>query len=308
VTAATVRYLRYHHIASPEEMVGDVDPAELEEMMNSAQPEEFKDGTLYWSYLRQLVLRGCLEKAWIVLMRHSLFAVASVMNRSNDGEKQMAYDRDPIYFAKMVEIHQGFLQLKEIMLRAPLPGGRKEDYDDALGFEDRFDDGVEEADHFMEGLDVSPSDYKFWETEDASAPADYPVIYSAESAARIHRQWNDYVKNVRPSFQLSKRIRGIDSILAILSGDFTGVHFDSWAQKVCAELLYRHPDSRPGQISKRAKRIIEGFPTEDDNTEHISTILSIMEGDAARAIGLMYELGGAAGAALPATLVSSIKL
>lgn len=305
-TAATVRYLRYHHLDIPEEMLNDSEPDEITEMMNSAHPEQFKKGSVYWEYVRQLVLRGALEKAWNVLSKHSIFVIASSICKDSEG-----YGRNPTEFAEMTEIYQGFSKLKEIMLRAPLPGGRNENYDDALVSEDCSEDVIEEAFLFMDGLDIVPSDYKFWETaystvSNGATTIEHSTVFNEKLAIQKHRQWSEYVKDIRPYFALSKRLRAVDSILAILSGDFSGVNFDTWAQQVCAELLYRHPDSRPAQISKRTRRIVDQFLRDNENSAHINTVVNIMEGDAGNAIELIYASGGAAGAALPATLVGSV--
>jgi len=40
-----------------------------------------------------------------------------------------AGDHDPYYAVKMDEIKEGFLVIRELMMRAPLPSGRNDEYD-----------------------------------------------------------------------------------------------------------------------------------------------------------------------------------
>jgi len=92
-------------------------------MLDSTQPEQFDDGSLYWKYVQTLVLRGCLQAAWEALSNHSLFVTCMQSADSYAG------DHDPYYAAKMDEIKEGFLVIRELMMRAPLPGGRNDEYD-----------------------------------------------------------------------------------------------------------------------------------------------------------------------------------
>jgi hypothetical protein len=310
-TADTVRYLRYNQVSEPEA----VDPVGIREMLDSMQPQEFDGGALYWKYLTSLVLAGCLEKAWSVLSRHSLYMTA--MTTSTD-------DEDTYYAASMEETRQGFHDVMEIFLRAPLPGGRNSDYDDVMGTPDWQEQDVDEGSnvkqnvdsYLLEGLDVAGQDYKFWESgSDAStsassasgarASADYPMLYSPDAAIRKHRQWREYVRERRLSFSLTRRIPEIDALLAILTGDFSGaVVFESWAERLLAELLYRQPDLRPRHLSARTRKIIKDCTGEDASKNGILVaIVSIMDGNAGQAIEAMYLLGGGSGAALPSTLV-----
>jgi hypothetical protein len=313
-TADTVRYLRYNQISEPEA----IDPDGIAEMLDSMQPEEFDGGVLYWKYLTSLVLSGCLEKAWSVLSRHSLFMTA-MNSTSNSNEVEDTY-----YAASMEETRQGFHDIMEIFLRAPLPGGRNSDYDDVMGTPDWQEDELDENhvnvdSYLLEGLDVAGQDYKFWESGDAStsasssgarASADYPMLYSPDAAIRKHRQWREYVRERRSSFGLTRRIPEIDALLAILSGDFSGaVVFESWAERLLAELLYRQPDLRPKHLSARTRKIIKDTTGEDASKNGILVaITSIMDGNAGQAIEAMYLLGGGSGAALPSTLVRSDEL
>lgn len=306
-TADTVRYLRYNQVSEPEA----VDPDGIAEMMDSMQPEEFDGGALYWKYLTSLVLSGCLEKAWSVLSRHSLFMTA--MNSTSNSDDV----EDTYYAASMEETRRGFHDLMEIFLRAPLPGGRNSDYDDVMGTPDWQEEDDDEShvnvdSYLLEGLDVAGQDYRFWESggdasasTNARASADYPMLYSPDAAIRKHRQWREYVRDRRLSFSLTRRIPEIDALLAILTGDFSGaVVFESWAEKLLAELLYRQPDLRPKHLSARTRKIIKDTTGEDASKNGVLVaIVSIMDGNAGQAIEAMYLLGGGSGAALPSTLV-----
>lgn len=296
-TASTVRYLRHHHLDAAEEMVANSNPAEIDEMMNSAQPDQFKKGRVYWEYIKVLIIRGCLEKAWHVLSKHSLFVVASAI-------------QNPDEFSQMTEIYRDFSHLKEILLRAPLPGGRNDNYDDALPSESLADDYIDEANLFSDDLDILPLDYLYWDTqylENGSGSMNATTGDQAEfdemTAFQKHRSWSEYVKDIKPFFNLTRRIPQIDSVLAMLLGDFTGIKFSSWAEQLCAELLFRCPNSRPIEIANNARRLVK-FYFADDVPYEVATMLNIMEGDAASAIALVYGTGGSAGAAVPATIMS----
>jgi hypothetical protein len=65
--------------------------------------------------------------------------------------------------------------------------------------------------------------------------------------------------------------------------------------------LYRTPDLRPRSIASRTMKLMKDF--QEVNDERVNPIVSIMQGNAGRAISELYELGGRSGAALPTTLV-----
>jgi hypothetical protein len=77
------------------------------------QPEEFDGGVLYWKYLTSLVL-SIAWKAWSVLSRHSLYMAA--MNSTSNSNEVGGH-----YYAAKMETRQGFHDLMEMFLRAPLP-------------------------------------------------------------------------------------------------------------------------------------------------------------------------------------------
>jgi Nup85 Nucleoporin len=298
-TSDTVRYLRYHHLGNAEDQIPDLDSDEVDEMLKSAQPELFKDGRVYWNYVCQLALRGCLDDVWNVLSKHSLYVTAtSVCSYSTEFDKN-----NPNHFAQMLQVCEGFSQLKELLFRAPLPGGRNDRFDDVLMDDNLQEPDIDMATLFLDGLYVDPGDFQLWDLMHESI--DFPVIKNEKEAIQRYRQWSQFVKEHRRAFKLSKRLREVDLILAILSGDFSCVSFNNWAQMLCAELLYQHPEYRPIQISKRTQQIVNQFKKNGVESSGVDTdtLVRVMEGDAAVAIEWIYVAGGAAGAPLPSTLV-----
>ena len=137
LTADTVRYLRLHHSKSHELL----DSPEVEELLSSEQPEYYKSsnnsssGSIpgpfeypYWNLVLQLVKSGQLDNAWTVLTHHSACRhaeEAAMTGRSLTPEGE------------------GFAVLRAILLSAPLPGGRGDDYctDDA-GLDDFLEEDI----------------------------------------------------------------------------------------------------------------------------------------------------------------------
>jgi hypothetical protein len=281
VTADTIRYLRYNHL---DYAVALYDPVAMAEMLeNSMQPEEYTvelpGGTLvnlYWSYIATLVKRGCLEKVWETLQLHSLYRTAMSAlaleqeqqqqdNNNGDNDDVLETDNDEYYLQTMKNVRNGFFILRMVLLRAPLPAGRNDEYDTALlggtppefvehqddheiDPGDYYDDSSSDIDnntdmdynHFLQGLDVAPRDYKYWEesmgtaatnaTAAAAAGAgmDLPILMSASGTAtamRKHATWQRFVQDLRPHFALSRRIPELDThVLAILAGDFENAY------------------------------------------------------------------------------------
>ena len=85
-------------------------------------------------------------------------------------------------------------------------------------------------------------------------------------------------------------------------GDLSKASFATWAEKLLAELLYKRPDMKPCNMSRRARRIVQDF----DETlipPQVDALINIMEGNAGEAIELLFDYGAGSGAALPAALV-----
>jgi hypothetical protein len=261
--ADTIPYLRHHHMDSLD--INDI-------LEKTRHPEEQQ---AYWTMLRKLVIRGCLEDAWSMLTYHSacqrafaaVDSLRDLLPIDAHHAQQLEYDR------------QGFLALRAILESAPLPGGRTDLYDAG-------DDGVEPE----EGNDVPlmsgvrPLDYKLWKTNPHAALASW-------------RTWQSQIETVSAFLRREPRLL---PILQILLGDFSVQVFDDWSEALCAELLYIRPHLRAEDLPIRMARTMESFG------EGPSVILSILKGDYGAIVESLYtKLGGGSGAALPATMVSS---
>lgn len=280
-TASLVRYLRKHVLG---DVVNAASDAELDQMMESTQPEEFGDGTLYWSYVYGLVARGCLEEAWGILSSHSVYV------QSLDPPESLA--TEPYWISLLSKVRESFGIVRELFMRAPLPGGSSSKFDAEL-YDSQFE--VEELDiseETLEGLNLGGADYKYWEQENTS------------TAIFKFKHWQEYAKQCRITMkqQLGKVVPQIDILMGIICGQtYTppASSFEPWAEKLCAELLYFRPDWRPRDLAPRTKRILETFPS--SGAGHF---LALLEGNIGRVVEIMYVAGGSSGAALPATLVS----
>jgi hypothetical protein len=274
-TAETVRYLRQHHLPSLPDLMPEYD-----DMLQAAQPEQWEG---YWSLLLKFVMHGCLEEAWRLLSKHSLYVAATTNTK----------DRE--YARTMREIEHSFLVMRDLLLLAPIPGGRTHFYDQEAEQIDEIEAVV------LEDLDVHSHDYQFWETTNpTSHGADVPFTFHAEAASRKHKRWQNYVQQVRLS--LVRHIPELAPLLAILSGDIREAPCDSWQEALLVELLYRQPHLQ--NVSRRARALAQSF----DNTKEVDqALLQVMEGNAGEALHLLYVYGAGTGAALPAVLVSGFE-
>jgi hypothetical protein len=147
----------------------------------------------------------------------------------------------------------------------------------------------------MEYLDITTEDWKLW---DPTGIDDDFTVFSCESALYKLRRWQEHIRRVRATCALVRKVPELDEMLGVLSGELIStVEFGSWAEQLCAELLYKTPHLRPTECSNRTLAIMKRFGTVQN------AIVAIMQGEAGRAIQQMYELGGGSGAALPSTLV-----
>lgn len=282
-TAATVRYLRYNHVPPAETLVS----SSVDEMLESMHPEQFEDGTTYWTYLEGLVVRGCLEDAWRVLSAHSYYKITTAQDSSDD----------PFVNDKIRMMRDEFHALRDILLRAPLPAGRTDAFDQDLGEKAALpEETTEEVDYFLDDLYVSASDYQYWDTMSNETHLDNPAIQK-------HKIWRSYVEQKRHSLPIVRRIPQLGPIVAILVGDLSGAMFQSWGERLLAELLYCKPEVTPSRISVRARKIVPDF-VPDGQLGNLEVLFDIMEGNPGQAIATMQELGGLSAAALPSTLVS----
>ena len=335
VTADTVRYLRLNHLPDVYDAIGTT-AEEVERMISSEQPEHYDGdgGALFWNLVDAQAMRGCLAEAWALLTHHSAvrrFSAAAARGDLDDGDAG-ALD-DPV----LLEDRDAFAMLKGLMFCAPIPGGIDQANDAGLD-DDGDDDGNE-----MTGLDEDEGDddirlvagvprdsYKMWDGDDGTSGGEsgrvgsrrndaIPGAFHPKAAANRHRTWsalvNEAVNKSGPLQSLTRRIPRIRRLLSILSGKFgdsSGIFFRSWDEALVAELLYVRPSIRPIDIAVRAQIAMKSHGLnggEDDSGTAVEEIvLSVMRGDAGRAVISLQGFGGSSGAALPATMVSDLFL
>jgi hypothetical protein len=288
VTADTIRYLRLHHMGDASAFVKD---EEYDELNNSYQPDQLDGGALYWQLVESFMVRGCLEDVWALLSRHSIY------RRSIDDAYQSV---DSYQAARLQEDREGFEALRALLLSAPLPGGRTDEFDNTFDGEQDSENATD-AD-YLEG--IPPGAYRLWESGDAARSAgDFPSVFQPHAASQMYNTWQQAVIDMPAVTQLKRRMPQLKRILEVVSGDFSRMEFDSWADELCAELLYKKPNLRLSDIHVRAQIIMDRHSeTEKGSFEEV--VLSVMQGNSGRVIEVMHELGGGSGAALPAVMVS----
>jgi len=315
VTADTVRYLRLHHLGDASDLV---DPAVLEELYDMLAPDLYGDddayggnggGTLYWELLEAYLVRGCLEDAWALLSHHSI--VRRFMELEEQGDTLNEYQA-----ASLAEDRDGFVALKNILLSAPLPGGRSNEFDEGFGADHETGGNEEGVDPEEEPIDgISTSAHRLWETGSGSGSSskgrtgDYSVGFEPHAANQVHQYWKQAIEG-NPSLQrLRRRMPQLNRLLAMLRGNFRDVTFGSWQEELCAELLYKNPGIRLEDIHVRATALMEQHASrETDDIVAIDNIfLTIMKGNAGEAVRALHGFGGGSGAALPAVMTSLLS-
>lgn len=286
ITADTVRYFRHHHTTSA---LQQQDPDVLEDLMNSLHPDQVNGGKPYWELLETLVRRGNLEEAWGLLSRHSLF------RRAVDASSMEALDE---YDAMTLEQDkEGFLDLRRILLSAPLPGGRDDSDDVGL---DSPDTQKHHEEKLLEGIERNS--YQMWETSRTTAEgSDFPISYNPRAVSVTRNKWHDYILQLESVKRLRRKIPQLEPIMDILMGKLKKVQFESWAEALLAELIYGNPSILPSNIHVRAEAMMKKYPPMNADMDKV--LLNIMKGNAGTVIETMHAFGGASGAALPATMV-----
>ena len=319
VTADTIRYLRLHHLGDAADLV---DPAVLEDLYELVSPDLYGDdhddsstgdgGNLYWDLLQAYFVRGCLEDAWALLSHHS------IVHRFLELEEQEDSLND-YQAASLAEDREGFRALKNIMLSAPLPGGRNNRFDEGFDTDNENSDNAEGdggdagaaaiEEELIDG--VSTSAYRLWETSSGNGSSingrtgDYPVSFEPHAANQVHQYWKQAIDGIPALQRLRRRMPQLNRLLALLCGNFRDFQFGSWQEELCAELLYKNSNIRLEDIHVRAAALMKKH--EDYETEEIDSIdeifLTIMKGNAGEAVRAMHGFGGGSGAALPAVMV-----
>jgi hypothetical protein len=291
VTAETVRYLRLHHMTDPTSVC---DEALLDDLENSIQPDQLDDGEPYWNLLQSFLVRGCLNDVWALLSRHSIHRQAQ--------QALTVPGMDEYQAATLAQDLEGFRALEALLLSAPLPGGRTDEYD-----ADFLVQEPEEGETMTQGLieGIPPLAFRLWEASpDNRRSGDFPISFQPNAALQVYRSWQQAVKAMPEVQNLKRRIPPLQKVLAILSGDFSEIVFESWAEELCAELLYRAPNLRLADMHIRASRIMEKYGQGESDFFN-EVVLSVMRGNAGRVVEVLHELGGGSGAALPAVMVST---
>lgn len=243
-------------------------------MLASEIPESHP---IYWKLLYTELFRGQLDRARDLLQHHQAYQAAqALVGNDNASDRRLAKS-----------MMDGFQMMELILKYAPLPGGRNSDKDD--GFEE-YEEDMDEVYEDSNSLRMATTDYMQWEANSSG-------LYSHQSALSKHRNWQEYVRKIREAMPLASHIPEIDTVLAILSGDFHSIEFGGWAQQLCAELLYNSPNIRPRDVPNRARRLMHDFNDVD------APVISIMEGAADTAMANLQIYGANSGAALPSTVV-----
>jgi Nup85 Nucleoporin len=258
---------------------------------------------------------SCVEDAWVLLSNHSTVRRLEDMDNDPMGGSVL----DDYEAATLDDQREGFLALKDILLSAPLPGGRSSD-DDVDSRDDEVDSGDHSnkggqktkvdtsivEDEYIEGIPTSA--YRLWETNDTDrGSGDFPVLFNPHAAYQVHQLWKEAVNGIPALQRLRRRIPEIGRILSLLNGDFRDIEFESWQEELCAELLYRIPNVRLVDMSTRAAIVMKKF--DDPPKEFDQVILNIMRGNAGRVIQIMHGfLAGGSMAALPAVMVGFYRI
>jgi Nup85 Nucleoporin len=316
-TADTIRFLR-HYIFPPLEGMEeekdsthnmDEDMIDEDEQQRMTYPNDVQEKDLYWSLAFSLVCRGCLASAWDLLKTHTIYTTAF------DGVRLLYMNEESRALSQATLLD--WEQIGSVLLTAPLPGGRSTEHDTGTASaSNQSEVAADNADislAYVSGMDVSYMDFVLWDIpsdcpEDYPVIAyagDYPILFSPELAMQKYRLWHDFAIHVRQTNRLCRQIPHIDHLFQLLCGDWTTTKtlafpFSSWSEQLCAELLYRTPDLRPRSIASRTRKLMRDFQEENEST---NPIVSIMQGNAGRAMTELNELGGRSGAALPTTLV-----
>lgn len=287
VTAETVRFLRLHHMTDPRNLI---DEPLIDDIENSMQPDQLDGGETYWSLVESYVVKGCLEDAWALLSRHSL--------RRRAMEVLTLEGLDEYQAATVSRDQEGFRALEALLLSAPLPGGRTDEFDADFV----LDEDISRQDELLEG--IPPSSHRLWESNTSNRNSgDYPVMFQPNAALQVYHSWQQAVKALPEVQSLRRRIPQLDRILSVMVGDFSEIDFDSWAEELCAELLYKLPNVRLVDMHVRASKIMQKYEADKLLRHFQEVVLSVMRGNAGRVVEVMHQLGGGSGAALPAVMV-----
>uniref|UniRef100_A0A7R9ZU78 Nuclear pore complex protein Nup85 n=1 Tax=Pseudo-nitzschia arenysensis TaxID=697910 RepID=A0A7R9ZU78_9STRA len=311
VTADTVRYLRKHHF-------GDIynlfDSSVVDEMYELWQPDQQDgdNGNQYWEMVEAYVMWGCLEDAWDLLSHHS------IVRRYMELNQELGTDGSPFndyQTAALAEDGEGFRALMSILLSAPLPGSRNNAFDDGFDTsENKNGDSFDPSETKEELIDGIPSSaYRLWEPNSAignsnNSSRGYYVNFEPNSAHQVHAHWKQAIDSLPALKRLRQRIPQLDKILALLTGNFRDIEFNSWQEEMCAELLYKIPNIKLMNINVRAAALVQKHANDTEEKHSIDEMmLNIMRGNAGEVLKALHGFGGGSGAALPAVMTSLLS-
>jgi len=138
-----------------------------------------------------------------------------------------------------------------------------------------------------------------------------PETFQPRAAMSAFRRWQDTVKEHvfggGMMNALFRRFPPLEDMMQIIVGNVSSaVAKDpnmTWSERLLMELLYVRPDIMPEDIAIRAHVVMKAVGSDQGAFEKI--VLSIMTGSAGQVVEVMFSLlGGASGAALPATVTS----
>ncbi len=121
----------------------------------------------------------------------------------------------------------------------------------------------------------------------------------------------EYVFSAGMMSDLFRRFPPLEDMMQIIVGNVSSaVAKDptmTWSERLLMELLYVRPDIMPEDIAIRAQVAMKAAGSDRGAFEEI--VLGIMSGSAGQVVEVMFSLlGGASGAALPATVVRMMRL
>ena len=297
VTADTVRFLRRHALGAADDP-DEFDPAAVDEMRDSVQPDQYDGGDIYWKMVENLMIRGCLEEAWVMLSNHSM------LTRSLEMEEEHDESMDDYLQKSLEQDREGFELLRRILLSAPIPGGRNNDSDGGFPEDAVGSTGPIVDEELIEG--IPSSGYRLWDTTESDQySSEYSLHFEPYVAHQLWETWRQAIK-LSPELQrLRNRIPQLSKLMDLLSGDFRQIQFSKWSEELCCELLYKNPDIHLVDMCAMTERVMEN----DGNaiSKNLDKgVVRIMNGNAGEVIKLAHQLGGNSGAALPAVVVSGM--
>ena len=281
LSADIMRFFRCHLIADPTENYPNVET----ELDHSQQPEEH---SFYWEYIEKLVRQGCLHRAAQLLSRHSVLHHPASFYRGYEDD----YER-----RRRENFREDLLLVIDAMKRAPIPGGRIDDFDSEtqMNFHSMRYQQIEDSNFLLAGQDVDPASFLLWEQSTHGSAFGWDL----ESAFSHFQRWSQHIRTVHAKISH----RELSKVAGIMAGAVGFGAEESGILGLCSEILYRRPNFVPRDLAKLARLFLD--PVEEKG---FLSLLPIIEGDITGALTAIFAFGGDSAAALPATLVCSTSV